>query len=42
MTEIAKHRLYSVGGRATVAFSTFLFSSPFILFAIYLLDRAIS
>ena len=40
MTEISKQRLYKVGGSATVAMSTALFASPFILVALFLIERA--
>ncbi len=40
MTEISKQRLYNAGGRATVAVTTALFASPFILVALFLIERA--
>ena len=40
MTAISKLRLYKWGGGATVAISTALFASPFILVALYLIERA--
>ncbi len=42
MTAISKQRLYKLGGGATVAISTALFASPFILVAMFLIERATS
>ena len=39
MTEIRRQRLYKVGGGATVAVSSALFASPFILVALFLIER---
>lgn len=41
MTEVSKERIYKYGSGATVAFSTALFASPFILVALYFIERAI-
>jgi hypothetical protein len=41
MTAVSKQRLYRVGGGATVALSTALFASPFIVFVLFLIDQAI-
>jgi hypothetical protein len=40
MTAISKQRLYKAGGNATVAVTTALFASPFILVALFLIERA--
>ena len=40
MNAISRQRLYKVGGGATVAISTALFASPFILVALFLIERA--
>ncbi len=39
MTVASRQRLYRVGGGATVAVSTALFASPFILVALFLIER---
>ena len=41
MTETYKDRLYRLGSGATVAISTALFASPFILVALYFIERAL-
>lgn len=41
MTEVSRQRLYKFGGGASIAISAALFASPFILVALYLIDRAI-
>jgi hypothetical protein len=40
MTAISKQRLYRLGGGATVAISTALFASPFVLVAVFLIELA--
>jgi hypothetical protein len=40
MTAVTKGRLYRVGGNATVAVTTALFASPFVLVALFLIERA--
>jgi len=40
MTAISKQRLYRLGGGATVAISTALFGSPFVLVAVFLIELA--
>ncbi len=40
MNRYWKHRLYRFGGNATVAVSTALFASPFIVFGLILIERA--
>ncbi len=40
MTVNSRHRLYVTIGWAAVAVSTVLFSSPFVIVAIFLIERA--
>ena len=40
MTTNIRQRLYRLGGGATIAVSTALFASPFVLVALFLIEQA--